>query len=240
MTTQLRHSPSSKRWRSDFERHADQHCDVDVTGISRPPGWSALGASLAVFQLGETGSGSKLFAEARRIGCDDGHMIALELFIGEEQEHARLLGLLLEHFDTPLERHHWTDRVFVHARQAFGYRGEVLMLLVAEVVALAYYSTLRDGIDDPRLAEVFARIHADEVRHVRFHGDTLPPLLRRWRRSQWWLARMIWNGVVTGTSIVVGCGHRKALHTCGASVRRFVSDIDSLRRREDARLFGRR
>ena len=239
MATHVQHRTAAAHWRADFERHAGRHRDVIVAGIEPPPAWPALGPSLAVFQLGETGSGSKLFAAARRIGCDHDQVAALELFIGEEQEHARLLSMVLSELDTPLASAHWTDRVFVLARQAFGYRGEVLMLLVAEVVALAYYSTLRDGMDDDRLRDLFARIHADEVRHVRFHADTLPPLLCRWPSWQWWAGRGIWNLVVAGTSVVVGIGHRHALRGARSSARRLIVTVNRLRIDQDAHLFTR-
>jgi hypothetical protein len=46
----------------------------------------------------------------------------------------------------------------------------LLTLLVAELIALRYYSALRDGVAAPSLACVFACIHADEIRHVEFHA----------------------------------------------------------------------
>lgn len=39
--------------------------------------------------------------------------------------------------------------MFQRLRRLGGLRTEVLLLLVAEVVALHYYSTLRDGVGDP-------------------------------------------------------------------------------------------
>ncbi len=48
----------------------------------------ALAKSLARFQLGESSDGLRLGRLVRRAG-DDAYAHAIELFIGEEQEHAR-------------------------------------------------------------------------------------------------------------------------------------------------------
>ena len=58
-----------------------------------------LGHSLSHFQLGETGEGTFLLAQASAEAPDDvAYHEALRLFIAEEQEHARLLGRLVRRF----------------------------------------------------------------------------------------------------------------------------------------------
>ena len=59
----------------------------------------ALALSLSHFQLGESGGGNFLFAKARKQAPDDAaYHEALELFVAEEQAHARLLEQLVHYF----------------------------------------------------------------------------------------------------------------------------------------------
>ncbi|WP_442807194.1 ferritin-like domain-containing protein [Streptomyces sp. NBC_01294] len=87
---------------------------------------------------------------------------------------------------------HWSDAVFVRVRRLLGLRVELLVLMIAEVVALGYYRALRDGAADPLTSEVAGRILADEGRHVLFHClrlreglAGLPPPARRAVTAGW-------------------------------------------------------
>jgi hypothetical protein len=126
----------------------------------------------------------------------------------------------------------------VFIRRIKSLRTEVLSLLVAELISLRYYSALRDGIDSPDLAAIFGRIHADEIRHVDFHADTLPPHILRWHRPVRWMVRVLWNTLVTGTSVVVAIDHRAALRLVGVGPREFLADVWRRRAELDQRLFG--
>ena len=198
-----------------------------------------LFASLATFQIGETGTGEHLFAAADAAGSSDEYVEALRLFIAEEQEHARLLGLLLADAGHPLLEAHWTDSVFVLLRRFKSLRSEVLTLMVAETSALRYYAALRDGLAEHECSDVFARIHSDEVRHVDFHCSTLPDHLRQFEPATHQLGKMLWNVLVTGTSILIAVDHGAALGVAGVSRRAFVRDIWRTRREISARLFAR-
>jgi len=199
---------------------------------------ATLGRSLAIFQLGESGTGGHLIAAARTGRVSDHYVEALCLFIKEEQEHARLLSLVLEAMGQPTRSRHWSDQLFVFIRRLKSLRTEVLTLLVAELIALRYYSALRDGVASPSLAAVFGRIHADEIRHVEFHAVTFAPLLRVWPTPIRWMVRALWNTLVAGTSVLVAIDHRRALRLAGVGVRQFVADVWRLRNNLDHRLFG--
>ena len=114
----------------------------------------------------------------------------------------------------------------------------MLTLLVAELIARRYYSALRDGVAAPSLACVFACIHADEIRHVEFHAQTLAPLLRRWPTPIRWMVRLLWNILVTGTSVLVALDHRSVLRLAGVGSREFIANVWRLRNDLDDRLFG--
>lgn len=230
---------ASDQWLASFVERSGRHGDLAVTG-ARPPQAlvGPLGRSIGTFQLGESGTGEHLLAAARRAGANAEYIESLRLFVAEEQEHARLLALVLRDLRAPLRTRHWSDRAFVLVRRLHSLRTEVLVLLVAEVIALTYYSSLRDGIGDPTLREVFARIHADEVFHVEFHCETLPPHLDRLPRRLSVLARVVWNVLVTAASIVVAIDHGRLLRHLGVSRRSLVKRVWNDRRDVAGRLFS--
>jgi hypothetical protein len=237
-------SSVNERWQARFEDRVDQHASVHA--VAAPPLEAdvarRLRRSLAVFQLGESGDGTHLLQAAARSGADDPYLAALKHFVAEEQEHARMLAVVVRALDGTLLSQHWSDRLFVLARRARSLVTEVLVLLVAEVVALTYYATLRDGPGIGGLRDVFARIHDDEVVHIEFHCDTLPRHLDRFG----WIGRSIvrigWSTLVAVAAVGVAISHGPALSAMGTSRHQFVRRVLRDRNRVAARLFdsGRR
>ena len=79
----------------------------------------ALAHSLSHFQLGETGEGKFLMAQARAQSPDDvAYHEALQLFVAEENEHARLLERLVHRFGGKTIWQHWTHFLFRLVRRA--------------------------------------------------------------------------------------------------------------------------
>ncbi|CAM5730093.1 hypothetical protein SHIRM173S_10868 [Streptomyces hirsutus] len=132
----------------------------------------AVWAGIQRFQVGEDGDGANLIGKADEAGDGD-YARAVRLFVAEEQNHARLLARLLAAGHIPTLTGHWSDTVFVRLRRLMGLRLELLVLMIAEVVALRYYRALRDGTDDSLTSEVAGRILSDEQRHVPFHCERL-------------------------------------------------------------------
>lgn len=226
-------------WAVRFDERAGQHAEVqsvDVAAVDRRIA-ELLGPSLAIFQLGESGSGEHLFDAARRAATDLDYRRCLERFVAEEQEHARMLGVVLDSLGEPRRHHHWTDGVFVLIRRAHSLRTEILVLMVAEVVALSYYGALAEHVSAPDLADVFARIHADEVVHVDFHSATLPGRLQRFPRPVHAVVRLAWSVLVAGAAVVVAKDHGGLLARLGVPRRRFLRQVLSDRRRVAAALF---
>ena len=213
-------------WRREFE-------DASVARArTSEPDWGAgaqlplpLVRSVQRFQVGEAGDGRNLLAKAEATGDAD-YAAATRLFVAEEQDHARMLALLLEAAGQPTVDGHWTDTVFVRSRRALGLRIELLVLMVAEVVALTYYRALRDRATDPLAAEVGRRILDDERRHVPFHCAALCRMSRSGVAA--------WRTAVTVTAVVVAVDHGPALRALGESRHAFVRDV-----RHDARRVGR-
>lgn len=213
------------RWTGRFEdererRQALGDPDWD-RGATLPP---AVWASIQRFQVGEDGDGGNLVTKADEAGDPD-YTRAVRLFVAEEQNHARLLARLLTAGGRPTLPGHWSDTVFVRLRRLMGLRMELLVLMVAEVVALRYYRALRDGTTDPLTREVAARILADEERHVPFHCERLHTSLTALPRPLRRPLMTLWRLLLLTAALVVATDHGRALHHLGVPRHRFVSDV---------------
>lgn len=220
----IKHGWGHDAWLADFEAEREQRAergDPDWTRTAALP--AELVRSLQRFQVGEDGDGSALIAKADRAG-DPVYARAVRLFVAEEQNHARMLARLLEAGGAGTLRGHWSDTAFVRLRRLLGLRVELLVLMVAEVVALRYYRAVRDGAADPLASEVARLILADEERHVPFHclrlREALAPLPAPARRA----AVSAWRGMLAAAAVVVAVDHGPALRTLGLRRRGFVAD----------------
>ncbi|MFI0449600.1 ferritin-like domain-containing protein [Actinomadura sp. 6N118] len=231
VSTKLTNSRKVLGWRQRFEDEAA------ARKLTPDPDWTrgarldaTLVRSLQRLQVGEAGDGANLIRKADQAGDAD-YSAAVRLFIVEEKNHARLLGLLLHAAGAPTISHHWSDVIFVKLRRAMGLRVELLVLMVAELVALRYYQALRDGTDDPLTAEVARRLSADEERHIPFHCDRL----RKTNRA----VIALWRVLLFGAAIVVAVDHGRALGTLGVTRRRFVADVVKESRKASALIQSR-
>jgi len=211
----------------------EQHFTDEAARRARrgDPDWAAGAAlpdpvarSVAKFQVGESGDGANLIAKATGSG-DREYAAAVRLFVAEEQNHARMLARLLTAAGRPTIGWHWSDALFVRLRRALGLRLELLVLMVAEVVALSYYRALRDGTGDALTTQVAGRILADEQRHVPFHCDRLRQELAGLPSGVRWLVTSAWRVLVTGAAVLVAIDHGPALHALGVHRRGFVIDV---------------
>lgn len=212
-------------WARRFEQE-DRHRRV------RPdPDWArgaclhqAVWVSIQRFQVGEDGDGANLVAKAEQAGDPD-YAHAVKLFVAEEQNHARLLARLLTAGGMPVLTGHWSDRVFVRLRRLMGLRTELLVLMIAEGVALRYYRALRDGAGDPLTSDVAARILADEQRHVPFHCERLHASFRELPRPARRPVAAAWRLLLCAVCLVVAADHGAALRELGLGRLRFVADV---------------
>ncbi|WP_018684736.1 hypothetical protein [Actinokineospora enzanensis] len=205
-----------EEWLGDFT------AEIDRRAARGEPDWAAgarmhpaIVRSVQRFQLGEAGDGANLIAKSGGGAYGD----AVKLFIDEERNHARMLAELLGAAQASTITGHWSDAVFVRLRRALGLRMELMVLSIAEVVALAYYRSLRDGTTDPLTTEVAGRLLADERRHVPFHRDRL-----RAFGSLPWLARHLWHLMFLGAVLVVALDHGSALKVLGRTRWSFIRE----------------
>jgi hypothetical protein len=218
-------------WLEHFEGREGRELDAPFDApFAERPGLDAVGRSIARFELGESGDGERIRSLAAATG-DPAYARAIELFVREENQHARWLGVLRERFGARKLESHWSDSAFVVLRHIGGLRREICVLLTAELIALTYYRVLPVAYEDPVLQAACERILLDERGHVAFHRSTLgeefatmPPAART-------AAVLAWRGFVGVTARVVAWDHREVLELAGVSRAEFVAEIRGRARR---------
>ena len=179
--------------------------------------------SLQRFQVGESGEGAHLRARAATTG-DAVYQATIDLFIKEEQEHARLMACVLQALDAPLLQEHWSDSAFIALRHFFGLHGTLLVLLMPEMIAKCYFRVLQEGVSDPVLGAVFSQIFRDEVGHLAFHAYYLNqfcPALSFTRRV---VVQVAWRLVFRAVCAIMILDHHRALRAVGVSPVTFWHD----------------
>lgn len=179
-----------------------------------------LAASLRKFQLGESGDGLRLRRHAAATG-DATYAAAIDLFIREEQEHARLMGEILKMLDEPLLESHWTDNCFMLMRHFFGLHQELMVLLLPEMIAKYYFRALRDGTSDEVLRSVFSQILKDEEGHLAFHVEYLRQAFKGMSFMDRIGAQLVWRFIFRATCLAVLFDHRAVLKSVGVDSREF-------------------
>ncbi|PWU15828.1 MAG: hypothetical protein C5B50_14710 [Verrucomicrobia bacterium] len=218
-----------KNWLNYFEHNRTHRAEIDwqkpieLAHALRAP----LIRSLQRFQVGESGEGNHLRSHAATTG-DPAYQAAIELFIKEEQEHARLMACILQKQNAPLLKMHWSDGCFILLRRLFGLRHELLVLLIPEMIAKRYFRALRDRFDDPALKAVFSQILHDEDGHLGFHVDFLQAALVSLSLPERALLRLVWRLVFRAACLVVIVDHRTILRAVGVSATTFWWDCGLL------------
>jgi hypothetical protein len=153
---------------------------------------------------------------ARRKG-DRGYVPALRLFVREEQRHSRMLGRFLDRQGVPLLQHHWTQSAFRRIRNLAGFELCMRVLASAEILALPYYTALRQATGSTLLEAICARILKEEAAHLQFQAFTFKLLEKNRMPTLRWLTHILHCGFLLATAIVVWIEHRPVFRKAGCS-----------------------
>jgi 4-hydroxy-3-methylbut-2-enyl diphosphate reductase len=169
---------TSRQWVRHFRANAaaPAHIPWDAPKRLSGPERDAVLRSIQIFQLGESGGGTRLLRAAEKYCQRQGdrqYVKALRLFIAEEQRHAELLARFLEREGEALIARQWTNGAFRRLRNLIGLESMLAVLLAAELMARVYYAALARATQDPVLRAICSRILRDERWHVRFQCDRL-------------------------------------------------------------------
>lgn len=176
-----------------------------------------VSASIQQFQLGEGSDGSGLIRRGRTsrlAALDPNFLPSLELFIREEQRHSRHLAAFLEREGVELLHQHWVDRAFRRLRKFAGLEVCLRVLVMAEIVAVPYYTALARATGSVLLQRICANVLSDEADHLRFQSENLKRLQSS-RRSFPKLELAFWRCFQLVTLLVVWREHGEVLRVGG-------------------------
>lgn len=220
-------------WNKTNRRHIPWHDGVKLEfHLQRP-----LLRSLQRFQVGESGEGSHLRKQAATTGCAI-YRACIDLFIKEEQEHARLMAEVLKSQGTPLLTDHWTDNCFILLRRLFRLEHELLVLLVPEIIAKRYFRAVHDATEDQVVRAMCQQILHDEEGHVAFHVDYLSRAFRSYSLLKRAVLMVAWKVVFQAACIVVILDHRSLLRAARLSPAAFWWDCLMLLDEAGASIFS--
>jgi hypothetical protein len=200
----------------------------------REPPWNApvhlphhivakLLPSIQQFQLGDGGGPASLIARdaARYRDSSAETRTLVDLWFEEEREHSRLLGEAVRRFGGQSIQSHWSFTAFCACRRLIGVRAELQILLLTELVSIAYYRVLRRHAGDEALRQMCSLILRDEAGHVAFHRDRLAGQPRR--KGLLWLVQFWLFGYAAATMLWVN--HGPCLYPLGARRTEYYHEV---------------
>lgn len=180
----------------------------------------ALVASLATFQLGESGGGTRLKRYVMQAGPRhglEGYAEAVDCFVREEQSHGALLARVVTHLDGELLTKQWTNTIFRWLRNLVNLEFNIQVLLTAELIAEVYFGMLCRRCPDPVVQAASRKILADEMKHLEFQRQFLRERLSGLSPVMRTLWRWQFRFVHRVTTAVVARDHRRCLQAHGMS-----------------------
>jgi len=218
---------STHKWLAHFRRNARALLPIpwEVGADLAASEKAAITSSIQAFQLGETSEGRHLMRYARdwaeRSG-NRGYVHAIRALIAEETRHAGDLGRFMDLNGIDRIERGWTDSVFRRLRNTVGSLEISLGVLVtAEIIAKVYYAALRESTHSKLLRAICDQILCDEYQHVEFQTEQLALMRSNRGAAMLWITLAMHRILFSGTVIVVGWSHRRALARGGFSARTF-------------------
>ncbi len=175
-----------------------------------------LARSIATFQLGESGGGTRLRRYTRSIATLEnlrGYQRAVDLFVAEEQSHAALLARTVVHLRGTLLTKQWTNSIFRWMRDLVNLEFNIQVLLTAELIAEVYFGLLALRCTDPVVQTVARKLLRDEMGHLAFQRDFLFERLKTLTPATQCLWRWQFKAIHFATAMVVAWDHRHCLRT---------------------------
>ncbi|MDE2263652.1 MAG: hypothetical protein KGL45_14100 [Gammaproteobacteria bacterium] len=215
-------------WLNHFEYHAEQPRGAAGGSLSvlRPEERQLIARSIATFQLGEQSDGSGLLRAAYRFAAAHGDELLpriTELFIREEQRHARLLREFMDEHGIGAKSRHWSDALFRRIRRLAGFELYLHILITAELIGNVYYHALESLTGCQRLKVLCRTLIADELAHIGYESDIILELRARKPSALRTLVRLMHRTFFCGTACAVWISHRAVLrragHTAGGFLR---------------------
>jgi hypothetical protein len=184
---------------------------------------------LQCFQLGESSEG-RVVGEARRTtdrAFDEALKEATALYVREEGRHAAILAQLLAGLGAPTRKRATAEVFFRRGRRLLGLRTKMLVIAAAEVVGVAIYTRIRDGIASPVIASALDDIVKDELDHLEFQSLLWSRIIATFGPLSGIAAPAIgvaFAAVLTAATLMVTVQHHTALRQLGTTPRAFARE----------------
>ena len=184
---------------------------------------------LQCFQLGESSEG-RIVGEARRTtdpAFDEALKEATALYVREEGRHAAILAQLLAGLGAPTRQRATAEVFFRRGRRLLGLRTKMLVIAAAEVVGVAIYTRIRDGIASPVIASAVGDIVRDELDHLEFQALLWSRIIATFGPFSGIAAPAVglaFAMVLTAATLTVTVEHHAALRQLGTSPRAFARE----------------
>lgn len=214
---------NTQHWINHFETNTRLNHELQLPGAPctlpdhvRAP----LARSIATFQLGESGGGTRLRRYTRSIASLEnlkGYQRAVDLFVAEEQSHAALLARTVTHLRGTLLTKQWTNSIFRWLRDLVNLEFNIQVLLTAELIAEVYFGLLALRCTDPVVQTVAKKLLRDEMGHLSFQRDFLFERLQTLTPATQRLWRWQFLAIHFATACVVSWDHRDCLRSIGVS-----------------------
>lgn len=165
-------------WVSHFENNDTKRLKIDFSEEKPLPEEmkKLVFPSIRAFQKGEGSDGIFLMQTVEdyvKTGGPTEYRQAMQLFIKEENWHSAYLKAYMDHYDIKSAKKSALDTVFRKLRHLGGLKGEVTVLVTAEMIALTYYDALSRCTDSKALKQICKQMLDDELPHIMFQSYTL-------------------------------------------------------------------
>ena len=135
--------------------------------------------SIKAFQIGEHSDGKILLKAVSRFAekiNSPAYKAVMIGFIKEENCHSAYLAQYLNYHKEPLKKRSFLDSIFRSIRRIGGIFFEISVLETGEIVALSYYTALRNTankLNSTALASICDQMLRDELRHIVLQSYTI-------------------------------------------------------------------
>ncbi|MES2809342.1 MAG: ferritin-like domain-containing protein [Bacteroidota bacterium] len=211
---------TSQYWINHFKANAtEQRVNWELEPNITDEEITTILPSLQAWQLGETSEGKHLIAAATRYAWSVGdpqYLIAVRLFIKEEQKHGNNLGTYLDRIGKPRIKKDWGDSLFRRVRY-FNTSMEIwtLAVIIVESTAQLFYQSLKDATKCALLKQICTDILIDEAYHITFQTERLAIIFENKNEfSRSWRA-VAYRYFFFATSSLVWLAHRKLFKAGG-------------------------
>lgn len=214
-------------WLNHFEYHAQQPRGAASasTGELDPGERRLIARSIATFQLGEQSDGSGLLRAACRFAARHGDELLpriTELFIREEQRHARLLREFMDAHGIRAKALHWSDAIFRSVRRLAGFELYLHVLITAELIGNVYYRALESVTGSARLKVLCRTLLADELAHIGYESELILELRARKPMVARIMIRLVHRAFFCAAAACVWISHRAVLRRAGHTADGFL------------------